>query len=282
MQGKIINKMQDKNILGFSKLSKSEKIDWVVKNYFNNDKNALITLKKYWNTDIGLQNIHDEFVENAISNFYIPFGVAPNFLINGQYYTLPMAIEESSVVAAASNAAKYWSERGGFKAEVISEEKIGQVHFIFKGKAEKLKAFFKKKKVILLEKTKEITKNMRLRGGGITKFELKEKTAIIPNYYQLHLNFKTADAMGANFINSCLEILANSLKEEAKKYISFSSEEKDIEIIMGILSNYTPNCLVKASVRCAIGSLENKKGLGAVAFAEKFVRAVEIAEKRSV
>jgi hydroxymethylglutaryl-CoA reductase len=55
--------------------------------------------------------------------------VAPNFLINGKYSTIPMAIEEeSSVVAAASKSANYWSTRGGFKATVINTEKIGQVH----------------------------------------------------------------------------------------------------------------------------------------------------------
>ena len=56
---------------------------------------------------ISIQNLHDEFIENAISNFYLPFAVAPNFLINGKYYTIPMAIEESSVVAAACNAANF-------------------------------------------------------------------------------------------------------------------------------------------------------------------------------
>ena len=60
---------------------------------------------------------HDEFIENTISNFYIPLGVAPNFLINKKLYSLPMAIEESSV--AASNSAKFWSTRGGFKTEII-------------------------------------------------------------------------------------------------------------------------------------------------------------------
>jgi hydroxymethylglutaryl-CoA reductase len=67
--------------------------------------------------------LHDEFIENTITNFYIPLGVAPNFLINGKYSTIPMAIEESSVVAAASKSAKFWSTRGGFKATVINTEK---------------------------------------------------------------------------------------------------------------------------------------------------------------
>ena len=70
-----------------------------------------------------LQQLHDEFIENTISNFYMPFGVAPNFLINEKLYTIPMTIEESSVVAAASNAAKFWLSRGGFKTTILSTDK---------------------------------------------------------------------------------------------------------------------------------------------------------------
>ena len=73
-------------------------------------------LSQYLNQDEQLQKLHDEFIENTISNFYIPYAIAPNFVINGRPYALPMAIEESSVVAAASLSAKFWSERGGFKA----------------------------------------------------------------------------------------------------------------------------------------------------------------------
>lgn len=80
-----------------------------------------------------MQKLHDEFIENTISNYYLPFAIAPNFLINGDYLAIPMAIEESSVVAAASKAAKFWLERGGFKTEILGTEKVGQVHFIYKG-----------------------------------------------------------------------------------------------------------------------------------------------------
>ncbi|HAH55776.1 MAG TPA: hydroxymethylglutaryl-CoA reductase, partial [Flavobacterium sp.] len=125
-------------IAGFSKLSKEDKINWIAQTYFSNPQEAISTLKKYWNVDEKLQQLHDEFIENTISNFYLPLGVAPNFLINGKYNSIPMAIEESSVVAAASKSAKFWATRGGFKATVINTEKIGQVHFIFKGDASKL------------------------------------------------------------------------------------------------------------------------------------------------
>src|SRR3990167_5600845 len=116
----------NKVVAGFSKLSKEEKINWIAKEYFSNPQEAIALLKKYWNSDENLQKLHDEFIENTISNFYIPLGVAPNFLINGKNTTIPMAIEESSVVAAAAKSAKFWSTRGGFKATVIDTEKIGQ------------------------------------------------------------------------------------------------------------------------------------------------------------
>ena len=102
-------------VSGFSKLSKDEKINWIAKTYFSNPSQAIATIKQYWNNDSKLQQLHDEFIENTISNFYLPMGIAPNFLINNTYYSVPMVIEESSVVAAAAKAAKFWSVRGGFK-----------------------------------------------------------------------------------------------------------------------------------------------------------------------
>jgi hydroxymethylglutaryl-CoA reductase len=117
-------------VSGFSKLSKEEKINWIAKEYFSTPDQAITLLKSYWNSDADLQKLHDEFIENTITNFYLPLGVAPNFIINGKEHTIPMAIEESSVVAAAAKSAKFWSTRGGFKATVINTEKIGQVHFI--------------------------------------------------------------------------------------------------------------------------------------------------------
>ena len=272
-------------VAGFSKLSKEEKIHWIANEYFTNPKEAISTIKQYWNNDSKLQQLHDEFIENTITNFYLPMGIAPNFLINGKYYSVPMVIEESSVVAAAAKSAKYWSTRGGFKATVLNTEKIGQVHFIFKGESEKLQAFFNSVKSNLVASTESITKNMQKRGGGILSLELRDKTTELENYYQLHVTFETKDSMGANFINSCLEQLAKSLKEEAQNYTFFTETEKEITIVMSILSNYVPNCIVRAEVSCAVEDLaENlpadKQGKfnNPQEFAEKFVQAVRIAE----
>ena len=265
-------------ISGFSRLSKEEKIDWIVSQYFNQKPEAKDTLTSYWNQDEKRQALHDDFIENTISNYYLPLGVAPNFNINGKLLTIPMAIEESSVVAAAAKAAKYWGERGGFKTEIIGEEKIGQVHFIYTGDAAKLRSFITEITPWFLEDVSDITANMKKRGGGITGLELRDKTAEMQDYFQLHLTFHTVDSMGANFINSCLEAIAKRLQHYINQDDRFTSEEKEIEIVMSILSNYVPNCIAKAWVRCPIEELEAEEGLSKRAFAEKFVRAVKIAQ----
>jgi len=267
-----------KPISGFSKLSKSKKIDWIVSTYFSNNEIAKQILEQYWNTNEKIQQLHDEFIENTITNYYLPFGVAPNFLINNKLYTIPMAIEESSVVAAASKSAKFWLERGGFKANVISTTKIGQVHFMYFGSPENLNSYFNLIKPKLLEDVKPITKNMELRGGGIIDIELRDKTKDIKGYYQLHVSFETLDAMGANFINSCLEQFAKTFKNEALNFNDFTSEEKEIQIVMSILSNYVPDCLVRAEVSCKIEDLNEDKDISPEEFASKFVQAVNIAE----
>ena len=251
-----------KIVSGFSKLNKLEKIDWLISNFFNKDEKVTKCLEQYWNSNEVLQDLHDDFIENTISNFYMPFAIAPNFVINGKDYTIPMTIEESSVVAAASLVAKFWSTRGGFKAEVISTIKIGQVHFMFEGDPEELQNYFSSKKEDLFKVTDDITKNMKKRGGGILDIELRNKTTELENYYQLHVTFETADSMGANFINSCLEAIASEFEKEG------------IQIVMSILSNYVPDCIVRAEVSCKVEDLyaENSE-----LFALKFVQAVQIA-----
>ncbi|WP_298535963.1 hydroxymethylglutaryl-CoA reductase, degradative [uncultured Algibacter sp.] len=267
-----------KSIAGFSKLSKSKKIDWIVDTYFSNAESAKNILKQYWNNDEKLQQLHDEFIENTITNYYLPLGVAPNFLINDKLFTIPMAIEESSVVAAASKAAKFWLDRGGFRTKVISTTKIGQVHFKYSGDTNKLKKFFNTVKPKLIEDSVDITKNMNKRGGGIIDIELRDKTTDLKNYYQLHASFETLDAMGANFINSCLEQFAKTLKAEALVFDLFTDDEKQIDIIMSILSNYVPDCLVRAEVSCKIEDLKENNSISGEAFANKFIEAVKIAE----
>lgn len=264
-------------ISGFSKLTKEQKIAWLSKTYLNSKDGEKI-LRQYWNEDLKLQNLHDEFTENNLTNFYLPFGIAPNFLINGKLLAIPMAIEESSVIAAASNAAKFWQTRGGFKVKVLDTTKVGQVHFIYKGKTEKLERFFENCKPKLYNSVSAITANMEKRGGGILDIELRNKTDLLENYFQLHCKFETRDSMGANFINSCLEKFAETFHSEAMSYSEFTSEEKDLEIIMSILSNYVPECIVRVEVSCPVQELPGENPEDTEAFAKKFLTALKIAE----
>ena len=249
-----------KNIAGFSRKTKEEKIEWLITTYFGGNKDAKQTLVSYWNSDDKLQQLHDEFIENTVSNFYLPLGVAPNFIINEKEYTIPMVIEESSVIAAAAKAAKYWGARGGFRATVLGQEKIGQVHFMYTGAPEKLFSFFNSIEAQFHQDSASITKNMNARGGGISSLTLVDKTLELNNYYQIHVCFNTIDSMGANFINSCLEQFAKTLVREAAIHADLKGEEP-IEIVMSILSNYVPNCLVRAEVRCTIDDLEPEEGI---------------------
>lgn len=266
------------SINGFSKLNKEEKINWIAKTYLNNQEAVVDLIRQYWNSDAELQKLHDEFIENTITNFYLPLGVAPNFLINDTWYTIPMVIEESSVVAAASKAAKFWADRGGFKATILNTEKIGQVHFIYKGDKAKLEQFIEDIQSAFFEDTLSITQNMQKRGGGILSINLRDKTQEIANYYQLHVTFETKDSMGANFINSCLEQMATTLKQQALTYEAFLPEERAIDVVMSILSNYVPNCVVRAEVSCPVEALKSSEIQDPLLFAEKFVQAVRIAE----
>ncbi len=267
-----------KAISGFSKLSKTEKITWLTTNFFNNSEAATQTLTSYWNTDAKLQQLHDEFIENTITNYYLPLGVAPNFTINDTIYTIPMAIEESSVVAAASKAGKFWQERGGFKTTVLGTTKVGQVHFTYDGDKEDLQQYFDKITPKLYEDVEAITVNMKKRGGGIKNITLRDKTAAVDDYYQLHCTFETLDAMGANFINSCLEQFATTFKEGFEADTRFRESGNTLDIIMSILSNYVPDCLVRAEVSCPVGQL-TEKNIDGETFAKKFVQAVTIAEE---
>lgn len=266
-------------VSGFSKMTKEQKIEWLSLQLQGDASSLVRNMPYFWHHDVETQKRFDEFSENTLTNYNLPFGLAPNFLINGRVYSVPMVIEESSVVAAASLGAKFWLERGGFKARVLSTTKVGQVHFQWQGEKEKLQKYFTENKSDLLNTVSHITMNMEQRGGGIKDLKLVDMTDKIENYYQLVLEAETCNAMGANFINSVLEELARNFKEGVANNSTFASHEKKVQIIMCILSNYTPHCVVECSVECPIEDLGTFAGdMSPQEFAEKFALAVRIAE----
>ena len=271
--------MQDKTISGFSRLSKEEKLDWIAQHFFESPQTTVEEFKSFWHSNEELQRVFDGFSENTVSNHFLPFGIAPNFIINDSTYAVPMVIEESSVVAAASSAAKFWSKRGGFRAEVLSTLKVGQVHFTWTGDGNALNADMPAIEQRLREDTSHITANMEKRGGGIREIELVDLTQEEPGYYQLRVTFETCDSMGANFINSVLEEFGMSLQRLASHEKGLNNEDATLEIIMAILSNYTPECVVRTWVECPVSELEaGGQNMDASTFAEKFAKAIRIAQ----
>jgi hydroxymethylglutaryl-CoA reductase len=235
------------------------------------------TFKSFDHADSKIQETINEFSENTISNFHLPFSIAPNFLINGKTYAVPMVIEESSVVAAASKSAKFWYNLGGFKTKIVDTEKVGQVHFLWHDDIEKLKNKFADLKQVLLIESEDITVNMRNRGGGIKDIVLKDLSDKEEGLMQLFVTFETIDSMGANFVNSCLEQFADSFRKWHRNQPEF--KVGGLEIIMSILSNLTPNCVVKCWVETEVKNLDGiVEGVSGEEFAKKFHTAVRIAQ----
>lgn len=266
-------------IEGFSRLNSQEKAE-IISRLTNRSSEFIKSLEDHKHPDARLKKIYHDFSENNLSDFHLPFGIAPNFLINQKIYHIPMVIEESSVVAAAAAAAKFWVNRGGFHCTVHSTIKKGQVHFIWKGEPSRIDGLFKKIKRKLLDNLRSITGTMERRGGGIIDMVLIQKPEILEDYYQLDVSFETVDSMGANFINTCLEFLAADWKQAIENYRKFDESEQQCEIVMAILSNYNPDCMVECRVNCSIEELDdrNKNNLSGKEFSDKFIKAVKISQ----
>jgi len=270
MKGKLVN--------GFSKWSKEQKLDWIADHLLDRPDEARDEVGSFTHPDPRIQKVLDGFSENTIANFPLPYGVAPNFVINGHCYVIPMVIEESSVVAAASNAAKYWADRGGFHARVVSMEKVGQVHFYWYGDRKRWASWQEELESVLRDRVKSITANMVRRGGGILRMEWYDRSDLDKGYHQLRVIFDTRDSMGANFINSVLEEFAQGIEQFLSEKEGLSDSEREVEIIMSILSNFTPECRVEAWVECPVEDLGEYPGhMSAATFARKFHRAIKIA-----
>jgi hydroxymethylglutaryl-CoA reductase len=269
--------MTQKTITGFSKLSKVGKIKWLVENFFKDPEAVKRELASYLLANEEQQKILDGFSENTISNYPLPLGIAPNFLINGTTYVVPMVTEESSVVAAAANGAKFWLDKGGIHAKILGTTKTGQIHFLWYGDPRHILSFEPELAAYLVNTCRSITSNMDSRGGGIRSISLLHLGDQEPGYFQLLLEIDTRDSMGANFINSVLECCASALPQWFESHVP--DDVPLPEVIMSILSNYTPNCRVLTWVECPVEQLGRfEGGLEAEEFARRFYTAVRFAQ----
>ena len=258
-------------ISGFSKLSAAEKRRVIAEHCLDSadDKKRF---EAFHFSDEALQQKFEQFSENTLTNHALPFGVIPNVLVDDKLYHVPAVVEESSVVAAASKAASFWYERGGFKTIAQESTKNGQVYFEWFDDVEWLRnnesTFFDQ----LAESTAGLTSNMEKRGGGIRRFLLEPMPGISENTVKLTVEVNTADSMGANFINSVLEAIATEIPVFAQKHNRTAPE-----VLMAILSNYTPKNFVTLQVSAPVKQMTWSKQYPPETFSKRFVQAVNIA-----
>jgi hydroxymethylglutaryl-CoA reductase len=265
--------MNKGSIKGFSKLDRDGKVEWLSKHLEDDDLDAFLKLFRV--PDQSIQNRLENFSENTLSCFHLPWSIAPNFLIDGEMYHVPMVTEESSVVAAASKAASFWCQRGGFKSFEISTVKKGQLHFFFKGQPQLLLS----NQISVLEDLRQILKpitaNMERRGGGILDLCIKHMPEIAPDYFQLDMEAETKDSMGANFINTILEEAGAMLPGIIEKFAG----NNQTDILMAILSNHTPESVVGIRIEAPLENLVWDKAMSGEAFAGRMKWASDIAHK---
>lgn len=265
-------------INGFSKLSKAAQREWVAEQYGSDSGQLIMRMASFDHSDKRTQSCLDNFAENTIANYVMPLGVAPNFVIDGKTYAVPMAIEESSVVAAASAAAKYWGTRGGFKTTILGTTKVGQLFFEWEGDEAVLQELLPQLSLKLLERSKPHTANMEKRGGGVKGITL-HSFPDLPKTFELRGTFETRDSMGANFINTILECWGAALPTVLAQAVTdpLVTIEEPL-VLMGILSNYTPECVVRAEVSCHVSEMgQGAGGFTSSELSQRFHQAVQLA-----
>lgn len=220
---------------GFSKLSREERLK------------RLQQMKVLERADVdylragGLQDtaLGEKFIENVIGYFQVPLGVATNFRIDGEDLIIPMAVEETSIVAAASKTAKWVRENGHIQTESIGQDILGQIQLAKVRDFTKFAAQIQSKKQEFIDvANREVAFGMVRRGGGVTKIETR---ALVRDDGQvmavIHVHMNAVDAMGANVMNQVCEFLKQPIEELTGE-----------KVTMCILSNLVDTKLTKAVV----------------------------------
>ena len=146
----------------------------------------------------------DNFIENCIGSFALPLGVATNFLIDGREFLIPMAVEESSVVAAASHGAKLARSRGGFFTTPTKSIATSQIQFkVDPTEAAKIPVWFETVRAEIITRANACHPRLLNRGGGTTGVELRVLSK--PGVFVIHVHVDTREAMGANIVNTIAE-----------------------------------------------------------------------------
>ncbi len=231
----VIKKTLAEIFKGFSKQSYSERLNLLNQAHVLSDQD--MTYLKHG----GLQdvNLAEKFVENVIGYFQLPLGVATNFKIDDRDYAVPMAVEETSIIAAASKTAKWVRENGSIKTEIIGFDIIGQIQFA------RVKYFTLFEQQILQQKNylielanREVAFGLVNRGGGVTDLKVRRlDRGDGTDMAVIHIYMNPCDAMGANVMNQVCEFLKEPVEQ-------FTGEK----VTMCILSNLVDSKLTRATV----------------------------------
>lgn len=230
---------------GFSKLSQEERF------------NRLLALGALSPEDIAFlkqggvkeAGLADKLIENVIGYFQLPLGVATNFNIDGQDYVIPLAVEETSIIAALSKTAKWIRQQGTITSSVEGTCILGQIQLAKVNDFEKLSYVFAENRSYLINKAnQDVAANMVKRGGGVRDLELRRlQREDGKDMAVIHLTMDSCDAMGANIINQVLEYLKEPIEQLTGEHVT-----------MCILSNLNDQKLTTAQV--IINNIEPELG----------------------
>lgn len=204
----------------------------------------------------------NQMIENYLFNYHLPLGVAVNLKVNNAEYVVPMAIEEPSVIAAASFGAKLL---GNIQAETKERLLIGQIIMTVQQSMAEIQQIIKENKANLLDIASQASASMVRRGGGPRDIWVEEKEHPNRNYISIYLSLDPCDAMGANVINTVLEALSPTMESIIEG-----------EVLMSILSNYQPQAVTIASAKVPFAHLSNDKD-EAISLAERLEMASDYA-----
>lgn len=248
---------ESSRIPGFYKLGIQERMS-LVKNLTGLSEEEAAVIGKTGGLPV---NIADRMVENVIGGITIPMGVATNFKINGRDYLVPMALEEPSVVAAASNAAKMARPKGGFTVTNTGPVMIGQIQVVGAPNPQQAVKVLERRKQAVLKAANDQDPVLVSLGGGAKDLTAKVVKSIRGPMVIAELVVNTGDAMGANAVNTMAEAVAPLVEELTGG-----------EVFLRIISNLADKRLVRATAtfdKKAVGGEEAVDGvLCAYAFAD--------------
>lgn len=192
---------------GFSKMSVRQRADFLVENHFLTADEAEVFL----NSGALTHEQSESFIENSLGGFVLPLGIATNFLIDGEEVLVPMAVEESSVVAAASHGAKLARSTGGFFSDPVKTIATCQIQFTSLLPYSEIEHLYNLARQNIHARANACHPKLVERGGGVTGSEIRQlsKTGV----YVLHIHVDTKEAMGANIVNTIAEECGRCLTE---------------------------------------------------------------------